>query len=52
MSPMFPFKQVVVTAGEGAKAALAVYDYIINQRLIFPKCLLSQRQKSKNKASS
>ncbi len=27
-----PFKQVVVAAGEGAKAALAAYDYIINQR--------------------
>ena len=26
------FKQVVVAAGEGAKAALAAYDYIINQR--------------------
>jgi alkyl hydroperoxide reductase subunit F len=25
-----PFKQVVVAAGEGAKAALAAYDYIIN----------------------
>jgi alkyl hydroperoxide reductase subunit F len=27
-----PFKQVIVAAGEGAKAALAAYDYIINQR--------------------
>jgi alkyl hydroperoxide reductase subunit F len=27
-----PFKQVVVAAGEGAKAALAAYDYLINQR--------------------
>jgi alkyl hydroperoxide reductase subunit F len=27
-----PFKQVVVAAGEGAKAALSAYDYIINQR--------------------
>ena len=27
-----PFKQVVIAAGEGAKAALAAYDYIINQR--------------------
>jgi alkyl hydroperoxide reductase subunit F len=27
-----PYKQVVVAAGEGAKAALAAYDYIINQR--------------------
>jgi alkyl hydroperoxide reductase subunit F len=26
-----PFKQVVVAAGEGAKAALSAYDYIINQ---------------------
>jgi alkyl hydroperoxide reductase subunit F len=25
-----PFKQVVVAAGEGAKAALSAYDYIIN----------------------
>ncbi|UCG81778.1 MAG: FAD-dependent oxidoreductase [Desulfobacterales bacterium] len=27
-----PFKQVIVAAGEGAKAALAAYDYIISQR--------------------
>jgi alkyl hydroperoxide reductase subunit F len=27
-----PYKQVIVAAGEGAKAALAAYDYIINQR--------------------
>jgi alkyl hydroperoxide reductase subunit F len=27
-----PYKQVVVAAGEGAKAALAAYDYIISQR--------------------
>lgn len=27
-----PFKQVIVAAGEGAKAALAAYDYIIRQR--------------------
>jgi len=27
-----PFKQVVVAAGEGAKAALSAYDYIIKQR--------------------
>ena len=27
-----PFKQVIVAAGEGAKAALSAYDYIINQR--------------------
>jgi len=27
-----PFKQVVVAAGEGAKAALAAYDYIIKQK--------------------
>ena len=27
-----PFKQVIVAAGEGAKAALAAYDHIINQR--------------------
>jgi alkyl hydroperoxide reductase subunit F len=27
-----PFKQVVVAAGEGAKAALAAYDYIIRER--------------------
>lgn len=27
-----PFKQVIVAAGEGAKAALAAYDYIITQR--------------------
>ncbi|MBW2196205.1 MAG: FAD-dependent oxidoreductase [Deltaproteobacteria bacterium] len=27
-----PFKQVVVAAGEGAKAALSAYDYIISQR--------------------
>ncbi|MFH1673281.1 MAG: FAD-dependent oxidoreductase [Pseudomonadota bacterium] len=27
-----PFKQVIVAAGEGAKAALAAYDYLINQR--------------------
>ena len=27
-----PFKQVIVAAGEGAKAALAAYDYIIKQR--------------------
>ena len=26
------FKQVIVAAGEGAKAALSAYDYIINQR--------------------
>ena len=27
-----PFKQVIVAAGEGAKAALSAYDYIIKQR--------------------
>jgi len=27
-----PYKQVIVAAGEGAKAALAAYDYIINQK--------------------
>jgi alkyl hydroperoxide reductase subunit F len=27
-----PYKQVIVAAGEGAKAALSAYDYIINQR--------------------
>ena len=27
-----PFKQVIVAAGEGAKAALSAHDYIINQR--------------------
>lgn len=27
-----PFKQVIVAAGEGAKAALSAYNYIINQR--------------------
>ena len=27
-----PFKQVIVAAGEGAKGALAAYDYLINQR--------------------
>jgi len=27
-----PFKQVIVAAGEGAKASLSAYDYIINQR--------------------
>jgi alkyl hydroperoxide reductase subunit F len=27
-----PFKQVVVAAGEGAKAALSAYDYILNQK--------------------
>lgn len=27
-----PFKQVVVAAGEGAKAALSAYSYIINQK--------------------
>lgn len=27
-----PYKQVIVAAGEGAKAALCAYDYIINQR--------------------
>ena len=27
-----PFKQVIVAAGEGAKAALSAYDYIISQR--------------------
>jgi alkyl hydroperoxide reductase subunit F len=26
-----PFKQVIVAAGEGAKAALSVYNYLINQ---------------------
>lgn len=27
-----PYKQVIVAAGEGAKAALSAYDYIISQR--------------------
>jgi alkyl hydroperoxide reductase subunit F len=27
-----PFKQIVVAAGEGAKAALSAYNYIMNQR--------------------
>jgi len=27
-----PFKQVIIAAGEGAKAALSVSDYLINQR--------------------
>jgi alkyl hydroperoxide reductase subunit F len=27
-----PYKQVIVAAGEGAKAALAAYDHIINQK--------------------
>ena len=27
-----PFKQVIVAAGEGAKAALSANDYLINQR--------------------
>ncbi len=26
-----PFKQVIIAAGEGAKAALAAYDYLLNQ---------------------
>ena len=26
-----PFKQVIIAAGEGAKAALSAYDYLINQ---------------------
>jgi alkyl hydroperoxide reductase subunit AhpF len=31
-----PFKQVIVAAGEGAKAALAAYDYITRQRQTTP----------------
>jgi alkyl hydroperoxide reductase subunit F len=27
-----PYKQIIVASGEGAKAALSAYDYIINQR--------------------
>jgi alkyl hydroperoxide reductase subunit F len=27
-----PYKQVVVAAGEGAKAALSAYSYLLNQR--------------------
>ena len=27
-----PFKQVVVAVGDGAKAALSAYNYLINQR--------------------
>jgi alkyl hydroperoxide reductase subunit F len=27
-----PYKEIIVAAGEGAKAALAAYDYIIKQR--------------------
>ncbi len=27
-----PYKQIIVAAGEGAKAALSAYDYIINER--------------------
>jgi alkyl hydroperoxide reductase subunit F len=27
-----PYKQVVVAAGEGAKAALSAYNYLISQR--------------------
>jgi len=27
-----PFKQVVVAVGEGAKAALSAYNYLINQK--------------------
>jgi len=27
-----PFKQVIIAAGEGAKAALSAYNYLINQR--------------------
>ncbi len=27
-----PFKQVIIAAGEGAKAALAAYDYLVKQR--------------------
>ncbi len=27
-----PYKQVVIAAGEGAKAALSAYDYLMNQR--------------------
>jgi alkyl hydroperoxide reductase subunit F len=27
-----PFKQVIVAAGEGAKAALSAYNYLINQK--------------------
>jgi alkyl hydroperoxide reductase subunit F len=29
-----PHKQIVISAGEGAKAALSVYDYLINKSLI------------------
>jgi alkyl hydroperoxide reductase subunit F len=27
-----PFKQVVVAVGEGAKAALSAYGYLLNQK--------------------
>ena len=29
-----PYKQVIVAAGEGAKAALSAHDYIIKQRYV------------------
>jgi len=29
-----PHKQIVISAGEGAKAALSAYDYLINKSII------------------
>jgi len=29
-----PHKQIVIAAGEGAKAALSAYDYLINKSLL------------------
>ena len=27
-----PYKQIIIACGEGAKAALAMYDYLLNQQ--------------------
>ena len=29
-----PYKQIIVSAGEGAKAALAAYDYLVENQLV------------------
>jgi alkyl hydroperoxide reductase subunit F len=37
-----PYKQIVIAAGEGAKAALSAFDYLIRTPVVEPAELLAE----------
>lgn len=39
-----PVKQIIVAAGEGAKAAISAYDYLIQNKLVAPKAAIDSWQ--------